>query len=100
MDVYVDDTVVWSVDKQQHLKDLKEVFKQGRQYGMRLNATKCTFGVAARKFLGFMLTTRGIEANSDKCAAILEMQSPNTLKEVQRLVGHLIALSCVHPNAI
>lgn len=53
---------------------------------MRLNPTECTFGVAAGKFLGFMLTARGKEANPDKCAAILDMRSPATLKEIQRLV--------------
>lgn len=76
-----------SVDGRQHLKDLKEVFKQVRRYGMRLNPAKCTFGVAERKFLGFMLTARGIKANPDKCAALLEMQSPTTLKEVGRLTA-------------
>ncbi|XP_014491679.1 uncharacterized protein LOC106754193 [Vigna radiata var. radiata] len=60
---------------------------------MRLNPSKCTFGVSAGKFLGFMLTYRGIEANPDKCRAILEMKSPTKLKDVQCLVGRLTALS-------
>jgi len=49
---------------------------------MRLNPTKCVFGVEGGKFLGFMLTHRGIEANPDKCSTILDTQSPATLKEV------------------
>lgn len=60
---------------------------------MRLNPAKYTFEVVAGKFLGFMLTARGIEANPNQCAAVLEMQSPSTLKEVQRLVGRRTALS-------
>lgn len=67
-------------------------------FGMRLNPSKCTFGVSAEKFLGFMLTSRGIEANPDKCRAILEMQSPRNLKELQRLLGRLTSLSHFIPK--
>ncbi|XP_014523638.1 uncharacterized protein LOC106779933 [Vigna radiata var. radiata] len=98
LDVYVDDMVVRSDEGAQHLRDLEEVFRQVRRYGMRLNPAKCTFGVAAGKFLGFMLTSREIEANPDKCRAVLEMQTPRTVKEVQRLVGRLTALSRFVPK--
>ena len=47
----------------------------------------------AGKFLGFMLTERGIEANPDKCAAIIAMRSPGSVKEVQQLMGRMAALS-------
>jgi len=60
---------------------------------MRLNPTKCTFGVQEGKFLGFLLTSRGIEANRDKCQAIINMRSPRNIKEVQQLTGRLAALS-------
>lgn len=73
IDVYVDDMVVRSNSNPDNIKDLEKVFHQVRRYNMRLNPAKCTFGVAVGKFLGFMLTTRGIEANPDKCATILEM---------------------------
>ncbi|XP_014490794.1 uncharacterized protein LOC106753490 [Vigna radiata var. radiata] len=98
MEVYVDDMVVRSCSHQQHLKDLTEVFHQLKQYGLRLNPSKCTFGVSVGKFLGFMLTNRGIQANPDKCRAILEMRSPTKLKEVQCLVGCLTALSRFIPK--
>ena len=60
---------------------------------MRLNPQKCVFTVETRKFLGFMLTNRGIEANLNKCKAILEMKSPSSVKEVQRLTGRIASLS-------
>jgi len=60
---------------------------------MRLNPAKCTFGVQAGKFLGFLLTNRGIEANPDKCQDIINMRSPCSIKEVQQLTGRLAALS-------
>jgi len=93
VEVYVDDMVVKSATFDQHLTDLEEVFGRLRKFNMRLNPAKCVFGVEGGKFLGFMLTHRGIEANPDKCLAILDTQSPTTLKEVQSLVGKLTSLS-------
>lgn len=87
IEVYVEDMVVRSRSVREHVKDLAEVFGQVQRYGMRLTPTKCTFSVPARKFLGFMLTTLGIEANLDRCKTMLEMLSPQNLKEVQCLVG-------------
>ena len=60
---------------------------------MKLNPTKCAFGVSARKFLGFIVNRRGIEANPDKIKAMLDMPSPSGIKEVQRLTGRITALS-------
>ncbi|MDV3201189.1 MAG: RNase H-like domain-containing protein, partial [Sweet potato little leaf phytoplasma] len=60
---------------------------------MRLNPLKCAFGVTTGKFLGFMLTSRGIEANPEKCEAITQMRSPSSVKEVQQLTGRIAALS-------
>ncbi|XP_020977986.1 uncharacterized protein LOC110271420 [Arachis ipaensis] len=76
-----------------HCDDLKKIFEQIRSYNMRLNPEKCAFGVQGGKFLGFMLTSRGIEANPEKCEAILNMASPKTIKEVQQLAGRVAALS-------
>jgi len=98
VEVYVDDIVVKSDSFGQHLKDLDEVFKALRGVNMKLNPEKCTFGVEGGKFLGFMLTHRGIEANPDKCQAILNMRSPNSVKEVQQLLGRLTALSRFVPR--
>jgi len=60
---------------------------------MKLNPEKCVFGVEAGKFLGFLLTKRGIEANPDKCASIIGMRSPAIVKEVQQLTGRMTTLS-------
>nr|KYP42831.1 Retrovirus-related Pol polyprotein from transposon 297 family [Cajanus cajan] len=65
---------------------------------MRLNPEKCAFGVQEGKFLGFMITSRGIEANPEKCKAIIQMQSPQTVKDVQRLAGRLVSLSQFIPR--
>ena len=60
---------------------------------MKLNPSKCAFGVASGKFLGFMVCQRGIEANLKKVQAILNMTSPKTVKEVQKLTGRIAALN-------
>ena len=60
---------------------------------MKLNLGKCAFGVTAGKFLGFMVSQRGIEVNSDKIRAIIEMALPRNVKEVQSLNSKVAALN-------
>jgi len=84
---YVDDMVVTSEENDQHVVDLEELFTAITKYNLKLNPKKCVFRVKAGKFLGFPLIERGIEANPDKCAAIIGMRSPATVKEVQQLTG-------------
>ena len=74
--------VVKSYSVAQHVADLEEVFGEICKYNMRLILKKCTFGVGKGKFLGFMITHRGIEAKPDKCRTILEMHSPTNIREV------------------
>ena len=93
MEVYVDDMLVKSKEEEDHLEDLKETFNTLRKYSMKLNPSKCAFGVSFGKFLGFMVSQRGIEANPEKVRAILEMSSLKTIKEVQSLTGKVAALN-------
>ncbi|XP_056682828.1 uncharacterized protein [Spinacia oleracea] len=84
--------IVKSKQKKDHLDDLRETFETVRTYQMRLNPKKCIFGVSSGKFLGFLIDERGIEANPDKVQAVIDMTSPRTVKDVQRLTGCLAAL--------
>jgi hypothetical protein len=90
--VYIDDMLVKMKDEANHLDDLEETFKTLCQYRMKLNPSKCVFGVSSGKFLGFMVSKRGIEANPDKIKAILKMAPSKTIKEVQSLTGRVVAL--------
>ena len=65
MEVYVDDMLVRSLDVQKHLDDLQETFDTLGRYNMKLNPSKCSFGVSLGKFLRFMVSHKGIEANPD-----------------------------------
>ena len=93
IEVYVDDMHVKSKEEENHLNNLKETFNTLKQYSMKLNPAKCAFGVSSGKFLGFMVSQRGIEENPEKMRAILEMSSPKTVKEVQSLTGRVAALN-------
>ena len=75
------------------MEDLRETFNTLRSYNMKLNPGKCTFGVTTGKFLGFMMSQRGIKANPDKIRAIMEMAPPRNVKEVQNLNGKIAALN-------
>ena len=93
MEVYVDDMLVKSKEELAHLDDLRETFTTLKQYQMKLNPSKCVLGVASGMFLGFMVSQRGIEANPEKVQAIINMVSPRTIKEVQKLTGRIAALN-------
>jgi len=90
---YIEDMVVTSQVNDQHVVDLEVLFTMIAKYRLKLNLEKCVFGLEANKFLGFLLIERGIEANPEKCAAILAMRSPISVKEVQQLTGRMAALS-------
>ncbi|KAL0455774.1 UNVERIFIED_CONTAM: Retrovirus-related Pol polyprotein from transposon.6 [Sesamum latifolium] len=77
MEVYVDDILVKSKEAHHHVEDLEETFAELRKYRLKLNPGKCAFGVSGGRFLGFMVTQRGIEANPNKIKAIMDMVPPH-----------------------
>ena len=93
MEMYIDDMFVKSITAELHIAHLSEAFQILRAYNMKLNPTKCAFGVSARKFLGFIVNYRGIEENLDEIKTVLDMPPPFNIKEVQRLTGRIAALS-------
>ena len=93
VEVYVDDMLVKSQNEEIHLDYLQETFDTLQQYNMKLNPNKCAFGVSSGKYLGFMVSHRGIEANPNKIQAILDMKPPQNVKEVQSLTGRIATLN-------
>ena len=93
IEVYIDDMVVNSKIMFEHIGDLANIFKILRGHKFRLNASKCSFGVGSGKFLGYMVTHRGIEVNPDQVKAINSLQPPRNPKEVQKLTGMTVALN-------
>ena len=93
VEVYVDDMIVKSQDKADHLAALQRFFKMIRQFGLRLNPKKCTFGVTSGKLLGHIVSERGIEVDPEKIRAILDMPAPRTEREVRGFLGKLQYIS-------
>ena len=93
MEVYVDDMIVKSKTEDDHGDYLRKTFDILRAFSMKLNPNKCVFGVRSGKFLGFMISSRGIEANPDKIEAVLDMKPPQSIGEVQHVTSCIAALS-------
>jgi hypothetical protein len=90
---YVDDIIVKSTKQENHVADLHETFANIRRAGLKLNPEKWVFGVKKGKFLGCLVSTKGIEANPSNINAILQMEPPNSRKGAQRLAGKLASLN-------
>ncbi|KAM1001899.1 hypothetical protein FF1_002358 [Malus domestica] len=93
IEVYVDDIMVKGKQLSDHIGNLAKTFSILRKYKMKLNPTKCTFGVSSSGFLGYLVTQRGIEEHPKEIRAILDMKSPTTLKEIQSLTGRAVAFN-------
>ncbi|GJR41445.1 reverse transcriptase domain-containing protein [Tanacetum coccineum] len=93
LEVYVDDLVIKSRTEDEVVRDIEETFKTLRKINMKLNPKKCTFGVEEGMFLGYQVNTEGIKICPDKVDAVLSLQSPKCLKDVQKLNGKLASLN-------
>ena len=82
IEIYIDDMVVKSKVESDHVNDLRNIFDILKRYKLRLNTSKCSFGVGTRKFLGYMVMHHGIEVNPDQIKAINNLQPPRNPKEV------------------
>jgi hypothetical protein len=85
IDGVFDDIMVKSDRKETHIQHLQETFKNLRKAGLRLNIEKCIFGIKKGKLLGCLVSARGIEANPEKIAAIMNLKPPTSRKQVQKL---------------
>jgi hypothetical protein len=94
-----DDIVIKSVQRRDHISDLAETFAKLRAANLRLNLEKCVFGIHKGKVLGCLVSTKGIEANPDRINALIEMQDPVSVQDVQKLTGRVAALNRFIPRA-
>nr|CAB3498769.1 unnamed protein product [Digitaria exilis] len=93
VEAYVDDVVVKTRNPEDLIADLTETFDNLRKWRWKLNPAKCVFGVPSGKLLGFIISERGIEANREKIATIMNMEPPRTVKDVMKLTGCMAALN-------
>jgi hypothetical protein len=90
---YVDDIIVKSTKQENHIADLHETFANFRKAGLKLNPENCVFRVKKGKFLGCLVSIKGIEANKNKIEAILRMEPPKSRKGAQRRTRRLASLN-------
>jgi hypothetical protein len=93
VEVYVDDIIIKFAKADSLLNDLRETFANLDRYSIKLKSKNFSFGVPTGQLLGYLISERGIEGNSEKIQAIINMQPPKTLRYVQQLRGRLAALS-------
>jgi hypothetical protein len=91
--VYIDDVVVKTRDDEGIISDLAETFDNLRKFKMKLNPEKCTFSTPSGKLLGYMVSQCGICPNLEKVSAITKMMPPESLHDVQKLMGCMASLS-------
>ena len=97
---YVDDIVVMSKTRGDHLAILRKVFERCRLYKLRMNPLKCAFGVTGGKCLGFLVHQRGIDVDPSKVQAITTMKPPTTLTQLKSFLGNLSYIQRFIPGLV
>jgi hypothetical protein len=90
---YIDNVVVKTREDEGLISDLAETFENLRKFKIKVNPKHCTFGVPSRNLLRYMVSRRGIDPNPEKVSAIMKMKPPESLHDVQKLMGCMAALS-------
>ena len=85
--MFLDDIVVAGVDEAAHSQTLRQVLQRLSDAGFRVNRAKCSFGVSSMTYLGFKISSRGVEATGDKTAAILKAPEPRDVRELRMWLG-------------
>ncbi|KAK9011583.1 hypothetical protein V6N11_044430 [Hibiscus sabdariffa] len=93
IEVYVDDMIAKSRIEEEHIVNLEKLFRRVREFRLKLNPAKCTFGVTSGKLLGFIVSKKGIEIDPGKVKAIQELPPPRTQREVRGFLGRLNYIS-------
>ena len=87
IELYVDDMIAKSRERERHSENLRKLFERLRKYQLKLNTSKCTFRVTFKKLLGFIVSSCGIEVDPDKIKAIRKLLVPCTQKEMRGFLG-------------
>ena len=85
--------IMKSKDREGHITNLRKVFERIKEYRLRLNLHKCTFGVIAGKLVGFLISDRVIEVDPSKIKVILDMSPPKSENEIRGFLGWLQYIS-------
>ncbi|GFU92998.1 hypothetical protein TNCV_2081441 [Trichonephila clavipes] len=87
--VYLDDILCYSENAEEHRSHLRTIFQRLSSYGLKLNISKCVFGVTELIFLGHLITPDGIKPLPDKVQAVLDYKQPETVGSLRKFLGLL-----------
>ena len=82
--VYIDDILIYSATRAEHVSLVRRVLGQLLEHDLYVKADKCLFFQQAFSFLGYHISTSGVEMESDRISAVRNWPTPTTVKEVQR----------------
>lgn len=94
MEYYVDDILVKTIKRSTHIQELGLILDRMERFKLRLNPKKCAFGVTSRKFLGYIMSNKGIKVDPEKVQAIMEMPPPKNISQMRILQGCLQSIRC------
>ena len=100
IEIYIDDMVIKSKLESEQINDLGNIFEILKRHKLRLNASKCSFGVKSKKFLGYMVTHCGIEVNPNQIKAINNLHPPRNPKNVQKITRMIAALNRFNSRSV
>jgi hypothetical protein len=100
LEVYIDDVIIKSTGFREHMADLRVCLERMKKYSLRMNPTKCAFGVSVGQFLGFVVHQHGIQIDPKKVESIKKIREPSYKKDVQKLLGKINYLRCFISNLI
>jgi Reverse transcriptase (RNA-dependent DNA polymerase) len=84
---YLDDILIYSENELEHEAHVKQVVERLRDAGLQADLKKCEFGVTQTKYLGFIISTDGIQVDPEKVKVIADWRPPCTVKAVQSFLG-------------
>ena len=97
---YVDDIVMKSKRRKDHVKVLRKVFERCQTFKLKMNPLKCAFGVSFGKILGFLVHSRGIDVDPVKATTIATMEPPATVKELKSFLGKVLYIQRFIPRKV
>ncbi|XP_059061148.1 uncharacterized protein K02A2.6-like, partial [Achroia grisella] len=97
-EMYIDDILIYAIDKKQHDEILKKVLDRCRHINLKLNKNKCKFGLDEIKYLGHRITKNGLCPDDSHISAIKNMPIPKNKKDVERFLGMITYVSTFIPN--
>ncbi|KAL1487842.1 hypothetical protein ABEB36_015492 [Hypothenemus hampei] len=86
---YLDDILIASHNKDDHLRDVEDVFARLAKYGLKINTEKCIFGKVEVEYLGYLITPQGTKPTPKRVEAIQNYKKPETIVELRRYLGIL-----------